>query len=165
MNLVRNPSFEDGHFGYAVPLGGAVHMYSNSGKRGKGRTRLGNFSARMQVPTISMVSKSPTLVLFSQTIIPDTNSGKRHVVFSANSRIERLSSGDWRVQLDVTFSNGEIMSLGEEFDMEVPFEKWQNRVLSVCIGPGVVVEKIEVFGALETYRGAVYWDDWAVVLF
>jgi hypothetical protein len=112
-----------------------------------------------------MVSKFPTVVMLSQTITPKGNEGKRHVVFSANSRIERLKSAkSWRAQLDVTFSSGEVKSIRDEFDMAVPFDQWQNIVMSICIAPYAVVEKIEIFAALETFRGAVYWDDFAVLL-
>jgi hypothetical protein len=141
-------------------------MFSGTGKLGRGRSRLGDFSARMQVPTISYISPTPTLVTLTQTIvIPPVKTGHRHILFSANSRIERLASAkSWSFHLSIRFSTGHVQSVRDEFDMEIPPEQWQNRVVSVCVARDAVVERIEIGVGLETYRGAVYWDDLAVVM-
>lgn len=154
LNLIRNPSFENGHFGFHTSVGGLFHIV-----RGKGAFD-GKFAGRIQITTRSYAANKPTLVFLSQVV--DTFkrlAGPRSLILSVNSKSERLFGWtSWRAEMHIYFKGkGRPVVVKQEFDMSVP--GWQVRVLSYCLDPHAELSRVDVRGVLETYRGGVFWDD------
>jgi hypothetical protein len=181
MNMINNPSFEMGHCCYQSPFS-TFHMVH---KDNNFTSRLGDFSGRLQISTSGYISTTPTASIVSQDISSedlqdywddaaycseesDELIGKTLVV-SASSRMEIVyfhPGTSWRLELHVLFENASSASKADwiekvEFDGSNP--NWQTRVLTVSMNKDAVVKRVKLVGALQAYRGVVYWDDWTAV--
>ncbi|KAJ3196273.1 hypothetical protein HK101_009538 [Irineochytrium annulatum] len=187
VNLVRNPSFEDGSVGYTMSRDGLFHVVAPGIRTPHaGQTEVSTMGYLL--PDRSIASLSQTLdVTMVQTSL--NGLGKDHprtLTFGMRSQLGKFYDDfpSWRMEARVWYKRGVPAGsttsnrllegveprLARRADEEHVMEfdrsnkEWQARVVSVCMANWAEVEEVEIAGVIETFRGHVQWDDWVVVV-
>lgn len=166
--ILKNPSFDDGHFGWKADLETHYHIVAN-------HSHSGNFAGRLHIPTRGYNRKRPTWSTIRQTVRAEKSPGiikwnsetkqGRIIIIAGWSKVERFYGGhlEWRMGVEVEFENS-LTKFKYEEDFDSASSGWQVRTFSICISPLAQVSAIRVMGQLIAYRGSVFFDDFTVLL-
>ncbi|KAJ3112898.1 Beta-1,4 N-acetylgalactosaminyltransferase 1 [Phlyctochytrium bullatum] len=187
-NILQNPSFESGLKGYKYENTSYKVHVSSPGLATDNAVQLditttGYLRSR---PTVAYLSQLVSASVLQRKLKNGGNNNGYLLTFLAHSRLGKFFDNhpSWRAEFAVWLEESWAVTrrvcaaqpgnapvelvqkphskLVEEFDRSNG--EWQSRLMSVCLSQSARVERAEVRGVMESFRGYVTFDDLVLVV-